>query len=100
MSKYVSKNSKVLIEFFSDMATISYNYRVPDWSKSVEDSVILNLIDSLPISGLKLSHVKLSSLSGGNFLRLKLYLSRKELEIWSNSELSTKQAIDLIKNSL
>lgn len=100
MSKYVSKNSKILIEFFSNVTSISYNYRIPDWSKPVEDSVILNLIESLPISDLNVVHINVSDDSVDDFLRLKLYLSMKKLEIWSSSDISTKEAINLIKNSL
>ena len=100
MSKYVSKNSKVLIEFFSDMTIISYNYRIPNESKFIENPIILNLIESLPISDFKVGHIKLSNFYGDGFLRLKLYLISKELEIWSNSDLSAKEAIELIKNSL
>jgi len=99
MSKYVSKNSKVLIEFFSDMTIISYNYRIPNESKFIENPIILNLIESLPISDFKVGHIKLSNYYGNGFLRLKIYPSRKELEIWSDLEISSEKAVELIKNS-
>ena len=100
MSKYVSKNSKVLIEFFNDMASISYNYRIPKEVKFIEDPVILNLVDTIVPNDFIVRHVKLSSFYCEDVLKLKLYLGSKELEIWSSSEVSIKEAIDLIKNSL
>ena len=90
----------MLIEFSSDMASISYNYNIPDGSIYVEDSVILNLIDSLPISDIKVDHVQLSAYFGEEFLRLRLYPNRYELDIFSRDEISVEEAIDLIKNSL